>query len=181
MKKLVLMIIPALICGMVFSSCVSYKEEAKDEDEKKGELEIFRENNQKKVSVSQGVWGTILKIEGDCMPGIVGEERPNPCRVFPVIREVLVFEYTTDKDVVYSLIYPTFYEKVNTKLIARTTSDNEGFFELALQPGKYSVFVIEDGLLYAAGCDGLGGINPLTVELSNVSEHIFKISYGSSN
>jgi len=114
------------------------------------------------------------------MPEIIGKVRPNPCKYFPVKREVFIYEYTTYKDVEVSSINSTFYKKINTKLVARTTSDNEGFFEVKLNPGKYSVFAKEERLLYANSFDGVGGINPITVEISKISEDKFEINHGSS-
>jgi len=46
----------------------------------------------------------------------------------------------------------------------------QGFFELELEPRKYSVFVKEKGKLYANWGDGQGGLCPVLVESSKVSE-----------
>jgi hypothetical protein len=134
------------------------------------------EDNQNKIRITEGIWGTLLQREGDCMPG--GEVRPNPCKIFPVKREVWVYEYAIfDKDVVLSDDSFVFFKKVNTQFVAKTISDKEGFFELALKPGKYSVFIKERGLLYASSGDGQGGISPVIVEPSKVSEHNLEINY----
>ena len=172
MKKLVLIFIPALICGVVFVSCDSNDDFA----DWTNKIEELREHNEKKVRITEGIWGTIVKREGNCMPGA-----SNSCKYFPVKREVLIYEYTTFNEVEQADFYSTFYTKIATKLVARTTADKEGFFEFRLKPGKYSVFVIENRLFYANSFDGQGGIFPVTVELSKVSEHIFEMNYGSSS
>ena len=168
MKKLFLMIIPALICG-VFVSCdkQSTVNDFTDWTNKPVEL---RDHNRNKISVTEGICGTLVQREGDCMPGIIGEVRPNPCKLFPVKREILIYEYTKWNEAVLSNNSFVFFEKVHTKLIAKTMSDNEGFFEVKIEPGKYSVFAKEKGLLYANLGDGQGGIAPITVESSKTSE-----------
>ena len=70
-------------------------------------------------------------------------------------------------------------EKDNDSGIDWTNKTEEGFFEFALEPGTYSVFVKEKGLLYASAGDGQGGINPVIIEASKVSEHKLMINYAS--
>jgi hypothetical protein len=134
-----------------------------------------RNEGNSKISITEGIWGTVLQREGNCMP-FIGGVNPNPCKIFPVEREIWVYEYAIyEKDAIP--ITFVFYEQVNTKFVSKTTSDEEGFFELELKPGKYSVFVIEKGLLYARGSDGYGGICPVTVEMSKVTERKLEINY----
>jgi|GEM_PF-803855 len=134
--------------------------------------------NQQKVTITEGIWGTLLQREGDCMPKESLVYNWNRCRTFPVQREILVYEYTLwFEDTELSSFSPTFFETVFTKLIAKTTCDKEGFFELALEPGKYSVFIRENGMLYADGGDGQGGVCPVVVEPDNVSEVALVLNY----
>ena len=179
MKRLVLLIISTLICGVVFMSCdkQSTIDDYADWTNKMVEL---HEHNQNKISITEGIWGTLVQREGDCMPGIIGEVRPNPCKLFPVKREILIYEYTKWNEAMLSDNSFVFYAKVYTKLVAKTMPDNEGFFQLKLKPGKYSVFVKEKGLLYANSGDGQGGIAPIIVEHSKISElNWLQINYAS--
>ena len=130
-------------------------------------------HNEKKISITEGIWGTVILREGNCMPGVVGR-----CFYYPVKREVLVYEYTKLNETVQLSTSP-FYSEVFTKLIATTISDEEGFFEIGLAPGKYSVFVKEKLYLYSNLFDGSGGINPAIVETSVVTNHNMWINYAS--
>ena len=126
------------------------------------------QHNEKKISITEGIWGTLTQREGNWMPGANG----NP-REFPAQREIAVYEYTTINEIIGE---PTSCE-VLTKLIATTTCDKEGFYELNVDPGQYSVFVNEQGKLYTNILDGYGGLNPVVVESSNISEMNLVIDY----
>ena len=129
--------------------------------------ELYK-HNEKKVSITEGVWGTLIQREGDWMPGAGGERKESPAQ-----RDIAIYEYTTVKEING---YPTSCE-VYTKLIATTTCDKEGFYEVELKPGKYSVFLKEKGKLYAGGGDGDGGLNPVEIKSSKVSEMNLVLSY----
>ncbi|WP_144886980.1 hypothetical protein [Lacibacter cauensis] len=78
-------------------------------------------------------------------------------------RKVQIYNYSLITDAVRSMNSTVFFERLNTKLIAETESDANGFFQVTLQPGTYTMVVVEDGKLYANSGDGQGGINPFTV------------------
>ena len=132
----------------------------------------LRTHNEKKISITEGVWGTLVKTEGNCMPVINWEN--TTCKQYPVKREILIYEYTKMNETRHE--FAKFFE-IYTKLVATTTCDEEGFFELALKPGKYSVFVREGDYLYANLFDGQGGIVPITVESSKISEIFLNLDY----
>ena len=136
------------------------------------------EHNKNKITITEGVSGTLVKTVGNCMP-LFDMDYPS-CFQFPVKRKILIYEYTTLNETVRSSFSDVFYEKVHTKLIATTTCDDEGFFEVELKPGRYSLFVQEKGLLYGNLFDGDGGIAPVIVELSKVSERYLNIDYAPS-
>jgi len=134
--------------------------------------------NEKKVSITDGVWGTLVQKEGNWMPIAVPDGEDFPSRddqkIFPVQRNIAIYEYTTMDEMNG---YPPLYDTIHTKLITTTTCDKEGFFEVELKSGKYSVFVKEKGKLYANGVDGQGGISPVTIESSKVSEMNLTLDY----
>jgi hypothetical protein len=131
-------------------------------------IDSLHKHNKKKVSISEGIWGTLIQREGNWMPGAGGDRKE-----FPTQREIAVYEYTTVRDITG---YPTACE-VLTKLVATTTCDKEGFYEIKLKPGKYSVFIKENGKLYANGGDSFGGLNPAVVASNSVSEMNLVIDY----
>jgi len=139
------------------------------------ETEELRIHNESKISITEGIWGTLVKTEGNCMPVVV-DYKNGTCKQYPVKREVVIYEYTKMNETSHE--FTKFFE-IYTKLVATTTCDEEGFFELALEPGEYSVFVREGEHLYANLFDGQGGIVPVTVESSKVSEKILNLDYAS--
>lgn len=110
----------------------------------------LKEYNQRKMTIEQGVSGTVFFEEGNCMP-----PRGDSCRTYPVIRTVRIYAFTTEKEAAGD---GPFYSGVSTQLIATATSDKDGFYQAALSPGKYSLFIEEDSLLYANQTDQKGGI-----------------------
>lgn len=65
---------------------------------------------------------------------------------------------------------------INTKLVTIVESDNEGFFQIELEAGNYSLFVKEEGKYYSNLFDS-NGIFPVNIDLDQVSEVRFDITY----
>lgn len=61
-----------------------------------------------------------------------------------------------------------------TRLIAKTKSSRNGFYQIQLPAGKYSFFVLDRGMLnYTWGYMGVendGGMNPITINPGEVLE-----------
>jgi hypothetical protein len=130
-------------------------------------------NIENKITVTQGIYGTISFTEGNCMPG----PGPRDCRTCPVSRTVKIYRYTTNNNAIRANNYvANFYERFTTELVAETKSDANGFYQLTLPAGNYTMVVVENGLLYAAFGDGQGGIQPITVATGK-AEVNFGITY----
>ncbi len=117
--------------------------------------------NALKQTITNGVWGTVSFMQGNCMPTIGSAS--TTCKNCPVKRTVKIYAYTLRSNAVQSSLGPSFYESFNTPLIAQVETDAEGFFQVDIPAGRYTVVVVEKGKLYANGGDGQGGINPVTV------------------
>jgi hypothetical protein len=65
--------------------------------------------------------------------------------------------------------YGPSYYSLNTNLIAQCVADSDGFYQIKVSPGKYSIFVWENNSYYATAADGLGGINPVVIKADSVS------------
>ena len=63
-------------------------------------------------------------------------------------------------------------------LVATTTSKENGFYQLQLEPGKYSVFMLEEGSMYATGGDGYGGLNPITIGVGSLLQYNLILNHG---
>lgn len=122
---------------------------------------------QPQPAVSQGIRGRVEFRQGDFEP-------PGMGHISHVRRKVLFYEKTDLDEVVDD---GTFFSKIKTKRLASTWSNQEGYFEIELPVGEYSLFVIEEGKYYSNLFDGYGYIFPVTVEKDRVAEVRFVISY----
>jgi uncharacterized protein YegP (UPF0339 family) len=123
------------------------------------DIEAVYALNQTKTSVQQGIWGTVSEMQGNCMPTVGGQSTCSHC---PVTRKVQVYGYTLVNQAVLTN-RPGFYASFNTPLLAETMADKDGFYQLNLPAGNYSVVIVENGQLYASGSDGWGGIGAIQV------------------
>jgi hypothetical protein len=114
--------------------------------------------NASKVTISNGVWGTVSSMEGNCMP-IVGPG--STCKECPVQRKVRIYEYTLQSQAI-PVTNTRFYDSFSTQLIKELNTDNNGFFQTELSPGQYTIVIVENGKLYSFGQDGQGGISSYT-------------------
>ncbi len=131
------------------------------------------------VSVDQGIWGQVLFWEGDFMPGSTTGTKT------PVVRAIYIHEATTFDQVTETEPYSTFYSYVDTPLVQIVYSDENGYFQAQLEPGKYSIFVDEDRGLYANKFErdiatGTDTIFPVTVTEDDVGTLNIDIQYASS-
>ena len=127
--------------------------------------------NEDEVTISQGVWGNVWFWEGNFMPVI----DPTQAKITPVIRDISIYEATTNSMV--ESFGGIFFTKINSTLITTIQSDEGGFFEVSLAPGKYSFFVKEDTLFYANEWDGKGYILSATVTENKITERQIDITY----
>jgi hypothetical protein len=127
-------------------------------------------HNTDRVTIEQGMWGDVWFWEGDFMPICPSGT------VTAVSREMRIHELTSMNDV-ESPGPGAFYTAIHTALVATATGDSQGFFEVELEPGTYSVFAIEDSMFYANGFDGMGHIWPVTVNEGQVTGITFSITY----
>lgn len=154
-------------CAVTSCEVEELRREAPDDPEE------LKEYNQFKTTIETGVSGTVLFQEGNCQPP-VGDS----CKTYPVSRNVRIYEYTTTRQTEGEA---PFFSSVSTRLVSTVRSDKEGFYEARLAPGKYSLFIEEDSLLYANLFDQRGGILVAVVDSGWVTmihpEITYKASY----
>ncbi|MCF8232601.1 MAG: hypothetical protein K9J27_10470 [Bacteroidales bacterium] len=156
-------IILSLSMLLMIASC--QKESYTNSGNENHNIQELCKANQSKISVKQGVAGTLIMKEGNCMPMIGNGENPNPCLSYPVERTIQVYEPTSPEEAEGR--GPSF-EEVHTKLVVETNSDEDGFFQVELDTGRYSLFIIEKGRYYRNMLkDNL--IGPVTVEIDSVT------------
>ncbi|MCP5158721.1 MAG: hypothetical protein H6975_04770 [Gammaproteobacteria bacterium] len=96
--------------------------------------------------------------------------------VVPVGRELRIHELTSEDQATWDDPIGTV-RAVQTPLIATVWSDAQGFFQAALPVGRYSIFTVEDSVLYVFGEDGLGNLSPFEVRENTVAEVHVDIRY----
>lgn len=113
-------------------------------------------------TITQGIYGQVRERYGNWQPF----RDPDGTWGFrPIVRDIYVYEYTTIKDfdqLYIGYIYPA--NKMPKPLVATTTSKEDGFYEIQLEPGKYSVFILDNGSMRANWDDENGGLQPVTIE-----------------
>ncbi len=129
-------------------------------------------------NVTQGVAGRVLWIEGNQMPTIVDENNPGQTRQRSeptgVEREVYFYELTPMDQATGNGV---FFSDVQTKLVEKVKTDEEGNFAVSLPVGKYSVFVKEEQGLFANSMDGQGNINPVEVNKDEITPIKLEVNY----
>jgi hypothetical protein len=84
-----------------------------------------------------------------------------------------VYEYTTLSDL-NSLSYDENgilrfpIDSMPYPLVATTASASNGFYQIQLPAGHYSVLLLENGMLYSCGFDSNVGLMPVTVDSGQV-------------
>ena len=141
--------------------------------EKKSDVETPAES----PTITQGIYGQVKERYGNWEP--VWDPNDNSRGYRPIVRDIYVYEYTTIKDFDQAYIdclYPA--DKMPNPLVATTTSKENGFYQLHLEPGKYSVFMLEEGNMYATGGDGYGGLNPITIGVGSLLRYDLILNHG---
>lgn len=117
-------------------------------------------DNEKKLTLAKGVWGTVASSEGDCMPMV--PPSPTTCGITcPVKRTIKVYAYSLATNATH--YFGDFYTNFNSTLVAETESDENGFYQVNVPDGHYSLAIVEDGKLYANTWDTAGGLAPVII------------------
>jgi hypothetical protein len=148
-------ILSLCILAIPFVSC--HKD---SENNKSCDMAKVLEDNAKKATVTNGIWGTVAFMEGNCMPVILPSA--NSCKTCPVKRTVKIYE-STQVNQATPQNFGGFYDSFSTQLIKEFDTDNDGFFQTAIAPGQYTIVVVENGQLYTFGTGNSGTLSPLTV------------------
>lgn len=130
--------------------------------------------NDDKVTIAQGIWGNVWLWQGNHMPST--DKDYSSGTITPVKRDILIYERTAPEDAEEAQD-SDFYSQIHTALVSRTASDVDGFYEVALPPGDYSLLIREDDRYYAPVYGENGHLNPVTVAPDSVTRHQVDITY----
>lgn len=128
------------------------------------ELSI-EDRNLQKVTIQAGLTGTLKVRKGNCMPMMDDSGYSTSCHETPIRDTLAIHELTSWNDLVGDAV---FYDSIQTERIATIISDNDGFYELALKEGQYSVFIVCDNK-YFASVGTSDGVNPVTVKQGSLT------------
>ncbi|OOG73198.1 hypothetical protein B0E43_14520 [Algoriphagus sp. A40] len=110
----------------------------------------------------QGITGTITWLEGNQMPMVTESgnpaSKPDPKPIKRFVRFYPLIKFSDLK------IENGLYTAVADKPITEVETDENGRYSVQLSPGRYSVFVVEEGGLFANIFDGEGNVQPVTVK-----------------
>jgi hypothetical protein len=137
----------------------------------------------RKTMIKEGVSGYVRVWEGDFMPTITdgsSRKRGRSGTIKPVAREILFYQPLKFTELTKSRNSPYFYEEPKDKFVKKANSDAEGFFEIELPPGRYSVLIKEEQGYYASSGDGQGFVMPVEVSQGKVTKVELKITYRST-
>lgn len=136
--KRFLFILSILFTGFFFTSCKPYKPEG------------------------QGITGTVTWLEGNQMPMVTQSGDPaTKSAAKPIQRTVRVYPLIKFSDL---KIENGLYTALAEKPITEVQTDENGKYSVQLSPGRYSIFVVEEGGLFANIFDGEGNVQPVTVK-----------------
>jgi hypothetical protein len=127
-----------------------------------------------KPTITQGFWGRVEFWEGDFMPRPPTEKSTGT--ITCVCRKILIYELTHYNQVHSVPENSAFFDRIFTSRVAITWSNAEGYYQIALPSGHYSLFVEENGLFYANRFDD-GDIQPVIVLPDSITRYDIKIDY----
>ena len=143
-------------------------------------LECLRCTNDKNLmgtepTITQGIWGRVEFWEGDFMPRPPTEKSTGT--ITYVCRKIFIYELTHYNQVHALPENSTFFDRIFTSRIAETWSNADGYYQIALPSGHYSLFVEENGLFYANRFGDDGCIQPVIVLPDSVTRYDIPIDY----
>lgn len=110
----------------------------------------------------QGITGQVTWVEGNQMPVMTASGKPDlKSSPKPIRRKVRVYPLVKISDL--KMEEGLFTAIAGSPLMEVETNEN-GRYSLSLSPGRYSVFIVEAGGLFANTFDGEGNVQPVTVK-----------------
>ncbi len=121
-------------------------------------------------SVKEGIIGEATWKQGNYMPS---PDAVNRGKGTGIKREIYIFKLVNTS---HAIAENGFF-KINKKPVAIVESTGNGFFEIKLPPGKYSVFTKEEKGFFANRFDGAGNINPVEVMPGKPTYLLLSVDY----
>lgn len=124
------------------------------------------------VAKKQGIEGYLYKVTGNQMPS----PDVKPARPKAVKGTIYIYQLTNISQAVKKN-GSSFYSSVSTRLVKKVPTNSKGYFKVLLAPGKYSVFIKRDTVLYANRFDSQNNIAPVEVFAGKMSKIEVRMDY----
>lgn len=115
------------------------------------------------------VVGRVTHEKGNQMPG-----QESSASATGVIRDVYIYELTNELDVSKKNL---LYTDINSKVVAKVSSDASGAFRIELMEGEYSLLIKEGDAYYASQLDMNNNLHPITVKAGETTRVNVLINY----
>lgn len=110
----------------------------------------------------QGITGQVTWLEGNQMPMMTESGKPDSKNEpKPIRRKVRVYPLVKFSDL---KLENGLFTAMSEKPLTETETDDKGNYSISLSPGRYSIFIVEEGGLFANIFDGEGNVQPVTVK-----------------
>ncbi len=111
----------------------------------------------------QGITGQVTWLEGNQMPMIVADGKSPDPKAKPkgIKRTIRIYPLANVSD---AKMEDSFFISLASTPITEIETDENGKYNITLDPGRYSVLTVEEGGMFASIFDGDGNIQPVTVK-----------------
>lgn len=176
MKPVVRLFIYGLFATACLYSCKSSKTIPVPSDkttDKQGNEDAGRSSNSDQTA---GIEGQVIWVEGNQMPQSTDKKSQSPSsgKGKPAKRTIRIHQLT---HINQASLGDYLFGNIETPLVAEVETDEQGYFKVALPPGRYSIFTVEENGYFANVFDLDSYIYPLTVEKSKWNKIQIRIDY----
>ncbi len=120
----------------------------------------------------QGIEGYLYKVSGNQMPS--PDTKPAAPRG---IKGTLYIYSLTNVNQAVKKTGSSFYSSVSTRLVKKVQTNSKGYFNVSVAPGKYSLFIKKDTVLYANRFDSENNIAPVEVKPGKMTRVEMRMDY----
>ena len=132
------------------------------------------ESNRSLRTIDQGVYGTVLWWSGDFMPAM-GSDRSSGT-VEPYSDSVFAFTAFSSRDTALFDGFVGYYWNLTAPIVGRTFSTSNGFYQISLPAGDYTVlFRVADDTLYGGRSSDNGIVMKVSVTEGQTVEFDYDI------
>ncbi|MDN3686579.1 carboxypeptidase regulatory-like domain-containing protein [Cyclobacterium jeungdonense] len=179
MRPLFHIFLLSLLASFLISACKSSRQVPQSSEKTESQTPEKETTKTLKTPSGEGIKGQVYWIDGNLMPQATdsgNDSRLGPKKQ-PVKRTIRIHELTHINE---ASLGDYLFGDIETPLVAELETDESGYFEVKLPPGKYSIFTKEDKGYFANVFDLDSFIHPITVEKNKWKRTEITIDYKAS-